>query len=56
MGADQRRSGCPVNLTLEAPGDDWRLLVLRDLTFGNRRRFCVLPEFRRQVLKREMAR
>lgn len=35
----QLRSGCPINLTLEILGDRWSLLVLRDLMFGNRRRF-----------------
>jgi DNA-binding HxlR family transcriptional regulator len=29
----------PVTLTLEALGDHWRLSVLRDLMFGNRRHF-----------------
>jgi DNA-binding HxlR family transcriptional regulator len=33
------RSGCPINLTLEILGDRWSLLVLRDMMFGNRRRF-----------------
>jgi len=33
------RSGCPINLTLEALGDRWRLIVIRDLMFGNRRHF-----------------
>ena len=33
------RSGCPINLTLEALGDRWSLIVIRDLMFGNRRRF-----------------
>jgi DNA-binding HxlR family transcriptional regulator len=33
------RSGCPINLTLEALGDRWSLLVIRDLMFGNRRHF-----------------
>ena len=31
------RSGYPINLTLEALGDRWSLIVIRDLTFGNRR-------------------
>ena len=30
------RSGCPINLTLEALGDRWSLIVIRDLMFGNR--------------------
>ncbi|MFZ1101846.1 MAG: helix-turn-helix domain-containing protein [Hyphomicrobiaceae bacterium] len=34
-----RRSGCPINLTLEVVGDKWSLLVVRDMMFGNRRHF-----------------
>ena len=30
------RSGCPINLTLQALGDRWSLIVIRDLMFGNR--------------------
>ena len=37
--APERRSGCPINLTLETIGDRWSLLVIRDLMFGNRRHF-----------------
>ena len=33
------RSGCPVNMTLEVLGDRWSLVVLRDIIFGDRRRF-----------------
>jgi DNA-binding HxlR family transcriptional regulator len=33
------RSGCPINAAVEAFGDSWSLLVLRDITFGNRRHF-----------------
>ena len=33
------RSGCPVNMAVEAFGDRWTLLVLRDVMFGNRRHF-----------------
>ena len=33
------RSGCRINLTLEALGDRWSLIVIRDLMFGNRRHF-----------------
>src|SRR5262249_30007793 len=36
------RSGCPINLTLEALGDRWSLIVIRDLMFGNRRHCRVL--------------
>src|SRR5579863_5127316 len=34
-----KRSGCPINLTLETLGDRWSLIVLRDLMFGNRRHY-----------------
>jgi DNA-binding HxlR family transcriptional regulator len=36
---DPHRSGCPINLTLEALGDKWSLIVVRDVMFGGRRRF-----------------
>jgi DNA-binding HxlR family transcriptional regulator len=34
-----RRSGCPINLTVELLGDRWSLIVLRDIMFGGRRRY-----------------
>jgi DNA-binding HxlR family transcriptional regulator len=34
-----RRSGCPINLTLEVLGDRWSLIVVRDVMFGNRRHY-----------------
>jgi DNA-binding HxlR family transcriptional regulator len=37
--ADTKRSGCPINLTLEVVGDKWSLLVIRDMMFGNHRHF-----------------
>jgi DNA-binding HxlR family transcriptional regulator len=37
--SEDRRSGCPINLTLEVVGDKWSLLVVRDMMFGNRRHF-----------------
>ena len=43
------RSGCPINLTLEALGDRWSLIVIRDLMFGNRcdfREWLTRPEER----------
>ncbi|MDB5409308.1 MAG: putative transcriptional regulatory protein related to MarR family [Rhodospirillales bacterium] len=36
---DERRSGCPINLTLEVVGDKWSLLIIRDMIFGNHRHF-----------------
>lgn len=35
----EKRSGCAINLTLEAIGDKWSLLVIRDIIFGGRRHF-----------------
>jgi DNA-binding HxlR family transcriptional regulator len=31
------RSGCPINAAVEVLGGPWAILVLRDVTFGNRR-------------------
>lgn len=36
---DAHRSGCPINLTLEVLGDRWSLIVIRDIIFGDRRRY-----------------
>ena len=33
------RSGCPINAAVEALGDRWSLIVLRDVIFGRRRHF-----------------
>ncbi len=33
------KSGCPINLTMQALGDRWSLIVIRDIMFGNRRHF-----------------
>jgi DNA-binding HxlR family transcriptional regulator len=35
----EKRSGCPINLTLEVLGDRWSLIVIRDIMFGNRRHY-----------------
>jgi DNA-binding HxlR family transcriptional regulator len=37
--AEELRSGCPINLTLEVVGDKRSLLIIRDIIFGNRRQF-----------------
>lgn len=42
---NRRRSGCPINLTLETFGDRWSLIVLRDIMFGRHRTFrCLLGD------------
>lgn len=35
----EKRSGCPINLSLEVLGDRWSLIIIRDMMFGNRRHF-----------------
>ncbi len=35
----QPRSGCAINAAVEALGDHWSVLVLRDIVFGDRRYF-----------------
>ncbi|MFE7465914.1 winged helix-turn-helix transcriptional regulator [Streptomyces sp. NPDC057499] len=36
---DEPRSGCAINAAVEALGDQWSLIVLRDVMFGGRRHF-----------------
>ncbi|KRV48009.1 HxlR family transcriptional regulator [Wenjunlia vitaminophila] len=38
-GASEPRSECPINAAVEAFGDRWSLIVLRDIVFGDRRYF-----------------
>ena len=42
LPSTRRRSGCPINLTLETFGDRWSLIVLRDIMFGRHRTFRAL--------------
>lgn len=42
--SQKKRSGCPINLTLEQIGDRWSLIVIRDVMFGNRRSYGALLE------------
>lgn len=44
LKSQAHRSGCPINLTLEILGDSWSLIVIRDVMFGNRRRYGELLE------------
>jgi DNA-binding HxlR family transcriptional regulator len=37
--AGEPRSGCPINAAIEAFGDRWSLIVLRDIVFADRRYF-----------------
>jgi len=37
--ASPHRSGCPINLAVELLGDQWSIVVLRDIMFGNKRHF-----------------
>ena len=38
------RSGCPINAAVEAFGDRWSLIVLRDIVFGDKRYFRQLQD------------
>lgn len=38
-GAKQQRSSCPVSIALEAVGDMWSLLIIRDLMFKGRKTY-----------------
>lgn len=40
----QRRSACPINIALEAFGDRWSLLVLRDMVMFGKRHYGELLE------------
>jgi DNA-binding HxlR family transcriptional regulator len=35
----ERRSGCPINILLEAVGDTWSLLIVRDMMFFGRKTY-----------------
>ncbi|MBT2551836.1 helix-turn-helix domain-containing protein [Arthrobacter sp. ISL-5] len=37
--AGEPRSGCPINAAVEAFGDRWTQIVLRDIVFGDKRYF-----------------
>ena len=37
--ANQQRSQCPINLSLEVFGDRWSLLIVRDMMFAGKRHF-----------------
>jgi DNA-binding HxlR family transcriptional regulator len=37
--ANQQRSPCPINLSLEVFGDRWSLLIVRDMMFAGKRHF-----------------
>ena len=37
--ARERRSDCPISVTLEALGDSWSLLIVRDLMFFGRKTY-----------------
>ncbi len=35
----KRKSGCPINLSLELLGDRWTLMIIRDMVFAGKRHF-----------------
>lgn len=42
MKRNDRRSDCPVNFAVEAVGDSWSLLVIRDMVFNDKRSYSEL--------------
>lgn len=44
LGAKQQRSSCPVSIALEAIGDVWSLLIIRDLMFKQRKTYKAFLE------------
>lgn len=49
MPANEPRSYCPINLSLEIFGDAWTLLVLRDLMFAGKRHFRELLQSEERI-------
>jgi len=49
MPAQEPRSYCPINLSLEIFGDSWTLLILRDLMFAGKRHFRELLQSDEQI-------
>jgi DNA-binding HxlR family transcriptional regulator len=39
MGLSEPRSACPINRAVETVGDQWTLILLRDMIFADRRQF-----------------
>ena len=37
--SSKRKSGCPINLSLELLGDRWSLMIIRDMMFAGKRHF-----------------
>ena len=44
-----RRSDCPVNYALEAVGDTWSLLIIRDLMFEGKRTYSEFADSKERV-------
>jgi DNA-binding HxlR family transcriptional regulator len=42
MGLAASRSACPINRAVEEVGDQWTLVLLRDMIFADRRQFRTL--------------
>lgn len=44
-----RQSGCPIAFTLDAIGDKWSLLIVRDIIFKGRRNFSEFLEAKEKI-------
>jgi DNA-binding HxlR family transcriptional regulator len=49
MKRTDRRSGCPINFALEAFGDSWSLLIIRDLLFEGKRTFAEFEDAEERI-------
>jgi len=51
----KKRSGCPINLSLELFGDRWTLLIVRDIAFGGKNHFRELLQSDEGISSRTLA-
>ena len=51
----KKRSGCPINLSLELLGDRWTLLILRDIFFAGKKHFREFLESDEAISSRTLA-
>jgi len=49
MKRTDRRSDCPVNYAIEAFGDSWSLLLIRDMVFKNKRTYSEFTDSEERI-------
>ena len=55
MDLSKRRSKCPMNHAIEILGDQWTLLVVRDMVFRDKRTFSELAEMPEKIATNMLA-